>query len=481
MRLTQFVVLGLSLAACRGDDDGTPGPGPGDDDPQIDAPASGGGSVKVKDVQSDNMPAGTKVSLKGVVVTANDMFGFRTDDLYVQDLEGGAFSGVKVYKAPFATRLPLQPGDVIDITNAEKAEFLLRDADMTLTELVGASGGDMVIVKTGTAPVPAPVAVDALEISRLPTEEARLAEWEKYEGVLVTVLNGRQTGDTKGFGDKELDQFSFKLSGGVNVQSSLVGLPTTSVFGVCYAKATGIVDSAFDYVVLPRSAADLELGGTTCAPMPTSVAGVQTSANPEVASLTNVFVTGRDDIGDSKGYWISDSLQAAPNSGVLVFTFEEAPPANFQVGATVSVRGPVTEFDVSPRAGNTLTEISTTDGVFVAAPTTPPLAVQVAANIASDIGAPGEAYEGVLVKLSNLKVTNVNVGGLVELSDTANNKLLMAKDAFAWGAQTLDTCYGTVTGVMSVDLTTDVRTINPRSQADLDLTGGDCTSAIRKR
>lgn len=479
MRLTQFVVLGLSLAACRGDDDGTPGPGPGDDDPQIDAPASGGGSVKVKDVQSDNMPSGTAVTLKGVVVTAVDNFGGRTDDIFVQDLEGGAFSGIKVYRAPLAVRATLQIGDVIDITNAQKDEFLLRNADRTLTELKGANNGEMSIVKTGTAPVPAPHVIDGLALGRMSTDDI-LAEWEKWEGVLVTVINARQTTDPSSFG-ADPDQKAFKMSGRANVQSSLVALPAESLFGVCYNKVTGIVDSAFDYLILPRNAADLERGGLACGALTSTIAAVQTTPNAEVANLSNVVVTGVDNIPENKGFWAADAAQAAVNAGVYVY-MGKTPSSLPVVGSVLNIRGSVVEFD--PTApGDTLTEISGatittgTGGPLV------PLALEATAAQVSNITT-GEPYEGVLVKLANVKVTNIAAGdGRVELTDTTGATFLIAGESFVLPAQTLDTCYASVTGVMSVELTANLRTLNPRSAADFSTVDADCTPVppLRKK
>src|SRR5688572_19326053 len=110
--------LVFALVACRG---GGGDDTQGDDTPPQDAPP--GGSVKIKDVQNDTMPVGTAVEVRGVVVTALDNFGNRTGDFFVQDPEGGPFSGIKVFGAPLDQVATLQVGDVVDITNAEKDEF----------------------------------------------------------------------------------------------------------------------------------------------------------------------------------------------------------------------------------------------------------------------------------------------------------------------------------------------------------------------
>src|SRR5207249_6515043 len=82
------LALVASTGACRGG---------GDDTTKMDAPDTGG--QKIQDVQNDMMAPGTPVTLKGVVVTAIDTFGAKTGDIWVEEPEGGAFSGVHVYKA----------------------------------------------------------------------------------------------------------------------------------------------------------------------------------------------------------------------------------------------------------------------------------------------------------------------------------------------------------------------------------------------
>ncbi|MBS1124829.1 MAG: hypothetical protein H6Q90_7057, partial [Deltaproteobacteria bacterium] len=115
MRISILASLGLSLLACRGSG------GSGDDQPGVDAPV--GGSVTIQAVQNDTMPKGTAVELHGVVVTAIDAFGARTGDMWVEEVGGGAFSGVKMFGVPLDQLAALTVGDLVDVTNAEKDEF----------------------------------------------------------------------------------------------------------------------------------------------------------------------------------------------------------------------------------------------------------------------------------------------------------------------------------------------------------------------
>ncbi len=486
-RLTNLALLSTGLVfalfACRG------GGGSGDDTPMPDGPI--GGSVKVKDVQNDMMPKGTAVELHGVVVTAIDAFGDRTGDLWVEDADGGAFSGVKVFAAPLDQVAGLAVGDVVDVTNAEKDEFALT-SDMsgrTVTEVKGAGGGMLTITKKGTGTVPAPEVVDAKMLATL-DKTAREAEWEKWEGVLIKVTNARELAAPRTFGSMPgVDSHEFRITGIARVQSVLADLNADADFGVCYDSITGVGDYFFNDLVLPRQTSDIVSGGTGCNPMATTVVQAQTTTGAELAKLTNVVVIARDDLGTTtKGYWVADSATAAVNNGVYVFTGSMAAPAMFTVGAVVDVQGFMSEFDVNganmtPPSGDTLTELTvdgTALGTFKSAGAAPtPLTVT--ADQVSPIGAAGEPYEAVLVKINTIKVNNNALGNnKVELIDNNGNKLVMDDDVFAGYSPTMTamvpangTCFSSLIGVMSVQLNDDTRTINPRSAADM-VVGAGC-------
>ena len=57
-----------------------------------------------------------KLNLKGVVVTAIDTFGGKTGDFWVQEPDGGPFSGIQVFGAPLDQVAALQIGDIVDIS-----------------------------------------------------------------------------------------------------------------------------------------------------------------------------------------------------------------------------------------------------------------------------------------------------------------------------------------------------------------------------
>lgn len=496
MNLALFSALtALTVApACRSDSNNTDGGGGPDARPTDGATNPDGtnqGTVTVKQVQGDTIASGDAIELKGVIVTAIDTYGAKTGDLWVEDVGGGEFSGVKVFGAMTGTVATLQVGDIVDITNAEKYEFACNgmncgtgtfDPGQSITEVQGITAGALTITKTGHGEVPAPAAVDATAIAAMPKAMQDI-EWEKWEGVLIKVTNVPQVTDVTGFNMMPAaDQYKFQIPGKVVIESVMTAFPTTAAADYCYAQIVGVGDYFFDHLILPRTAADFGGAGTGCPVRQTvSISAIQAGTATGPVLVQGAFVTGIS--LNKKNLWIASSLTAAANQGIYVFR-GSAPsvpelPATVVIGAKVDVSGTAVEFDVNgpnmtPPVGETVTEIKSATVTFVAAPTTLPTPLTVTAATAGTIGAPGEPYEGVLVSVPFAKVTNISAGsGRVELTDNAGGKILMDKESFTLPAQTANACYATVTGEMHVQSTDDVRTINPRSASDL-VAGAGC-------
>ena len=296
------------------------------------------------------------------------------------------------------------------------------------------------------------------------------------------MTNARQISATSTFGSNPgPDSNEFRATGFVRVQSALAELPAEAEFGVCYEGITGVGDYFFNWIVAPRTAADLVTGGTGCLPMATSVVALQSSATtPEVVDLTNVVVTARDEIGaTSKGFWVADALLGAAHNGVYVFTRDMTPDAGLVIGARVNIRGGVEEFDLNgpnmtPPMGDTITEVVNPIISNITAPAGLPVpATTASVAVLSDITAVGEPWEGVLVRIGPVKVTNTNAGqGKVELTDNNGATILADDESFVFNPQTGSTiamgnCYSTFTGVMHVQVVDNVRTINPRALTDI--------------
>ncbi len=453
MRLTQLVLstsLVLSLVACRGGGDDTSG----DDTVTPDAPPVGG-TVTIMEIQNDAMAAGTQVSVKGVVVTAIDAYGARTGDFFVQDPAGGPFSGVKVFGAPLEVIATLAPGDLVDISNAVKDEFalMLDTSGRKVTELKPIEGGTMTIVKKGTGTVPTPVVVDAKAIAAM-DKAGREAEWEKWEGVLIKVTGARQLAVARTFGTNPgVDSNEFRITGIARVQSLMAELPADAGFGVCYESITGVGDYFFADLVVPRTTADVVTGGTGCNPMATSITELRTGTNVEVARLTDVFVSAVS--RNKKNFWVTTSLTAAPNQGVFVFRGND--PATMDLttavvpGAKITVLGAAIEFN-NDATGTTVTQVTgpPTYTVTAAATTAPvPVAGQTAASL--NDAPTGEPYEGVLVTLTNVKVTSLGTAATFGVGTLTQGATVFKSDddAYQFLPAELNVCYASITGVWS--------------------------------
>ncbi len=511
MTLRTLPALTLSLlvaTACRGS-------GNGGDDDGIDS--GGGGDLTIQEVQSDTMPAGTAVTLRGVVVTAIDNYGPRKGNFYVGEPAGGAYSGVLVFGAALDQVAALTVGDLVDITDAEKDEFSLPEDDLTVTELGPVAGGEMTVTRTGDGMVPEPQVIDALAIGRM-AMSAREAEYEKWEGVLVRVNSVSVTSEIDTIGSMPDPTFvGFDITGVLEIDSSLAAIPYSTTpppfltGGDCLASITGMGDYFFNYKVLPRATADIVLGGTGC-PAREAVGmcadGIDNDANgfldcadrgcsaePSCTTDTTIemiqtgAVTGGVRLNDvvvlatktfpttAQGFWVSHVAQAAANQGIFIFTGSTAPTA--AVNSLVDVTGSVTEFDFNT-TGDKLTQIQNatiTPAVGTATPI--PLPAIPVATLAS-ISSIGEPYESVLVTLSNMRVMAVvQPGDRVQLTN-GTDTIVMDDEIYNYDMNTFaaGNCFQTVTGIMTVNTFDDERRLLPRSGTgtggDIDNTGGTC-------
>jgi hypothetical protein len=491
MRLVPFAIVATSLVCgaggCRDN---------GSEKPEPDAPdaAPVDQDQKIQDVHNDSVADGSKIKLNGVVVTAIDAFGDRTGNFWVQEPEGGAFSGVLVFGAKTADVAKLSVGDIVDLGGMEKDEFLPPgdSTNRTITELRSVRGGAITISKVGSGASLTPFVIDVAALATMTAAQAE-AEMEKWEGVLVTVRNVTQANDQRSASSTDTTFFDFTIDGGIVVDTTLMKFPDTSVAGACYASITGMGDYFYNYKVIPRSNADIVVG-TGCPALRTStITEVQLGTYPKVGAQPNqvlvrdVYITAIATApAATKSIWISTSPTAAIHEGVQVFYGSPAFPTGTVVGAKVDVFGTAIEFDNSPAAGDKLTEISRASIEVKAAPDagTPlvPLSGITTATL-GDIGAAGEPYEGVLVQLSGLKVTAIGANDAT-LSDTSTpaKTISIDNDIFDYTPApfAMDACYAMVIGIASLNTLDDKRIILPRSAADLvlDATGAACTPPL---
>lgn len=519
-RTVTLTLLGLALAAtaCRG------GGGNGDDTGDDDPDAANTDDVSIYDIQQGEIAVGTTVDVRGVVVTAIDNYGERKGNIWVAEPDGGAYSGVLVFGIELSAVADLAVGDLVDLESVVVDEFALTEdtSGRTTTELTPPEGGAITVTKVGDGTVPAPEVVDALAIGMMSDEAARDAEWEKWEGVLITLENVSVLSELDQIGSTPQDPpfEEIRVTGPMRADTSLSSISPVTL-GDCLASVTGIGDYFFNYKILPRSTDDIVGGGTACPAEETGATacgdevdndanGFADCADNNCASvaecttdttvtmiqmgmvdvdsnvnLTNLVVTAVDDIGttnnpdSNKGFWAADAAQGAAYNGIYVYT-NTAVPAGVVIGATVNVSGQYTEFDLgtggNPPVGDTLSEIEAdVANVTVLVPTaTPAPLTGIALDTLKDISN-GEQYEGVLVQIANVELTATASGDRLTFTDTNGQTIVVDDDAFNYAAAdfTIGTCYATVTGVMSLNIFDDERRLMPRDADDL-VTGGTC-------
>ncbi|MEO8840793.1 MAG: hypothetical protein ABI591_16235 [Kofleriaceae bacterium] len=504
MRLTALIaVLSLSLLACgRGDDNNT----------LPDATGSGSGngsSVTIQQVQSDDMAPGTAVALANVVVTATDEFGAKTGDFWVEEMGGGKRSGVHVFKAAAADVMALNVGDVISLKGAIKSEFALTGSNAdksgrTVTELEPASGGAIVITKTGQTATITPDKVDALAIGQMYDSTMSATgggtafsnAWEDWEGVLIELDNVSAASAPKGFGAKPYaaDAYSFGITGVAKAEGTMTDLNMASITrAVCFSAMTGVVDYFYDYLVLPRSSADFATGGTGC-PAAESVCtdGIDndgngftdcadngciisdatcrsattinaldtaTDASPTAPTLpAAVGLTGRCVTAVAgNNFYIADSGTAAADGGAFVFG---GAPAALAAGNTVDVIGTPSMFkqpsSTAPEPQLEINGLQVTKDVAACTvtPTNPGLT---AAQLTAD--ATGHKWIGSLVTITGTGATGQFKVATAQTSTMKFGTLTQNATTFSFGGtfvadlDVAGTCYTSITGIWTYDTT----------------------------
>jgi len=475
MRSFSLLIISLgALAACRDDNKGK----------GVDAAVDAAPTVTIQQVQDDTFAPATPVSLAGVVVTAIDTYGAKTGDIWVEEPEGGPFSGIHIFKGDPSVVSTLAVGDIVSITNSVKASFALS-TDMTgrtEIELEPPTSMDMVhITKTGTGTVPAPAMVDALAIGKmsdLNNNGDRSAQWRMWDGVLITVTNVTETSSIAQIGgttpDPTLKKFS--ITGGALLESSLSAFPTTGLgFNSCLGSATGVLSYFFDYQILQRNSADIVTGGSSCpAPENTQALCSNTSdddgngfsdcadnnciasstymgcraqttigaidaaadANPTMPTLPAGMPTGVQ-LGGGTGstadvvvmavsdggnnFWVSTTKNAAADTGIYVFAGGGSYVTSADIGSTLTLFGTLNAFN-NDTQGEVLPEFQVLGVANKTAGTAPsPVTNQHVTTLT--VAGTGRPYVGTLIKLSNVKIVNAadpNNHNIATLSETVS-------------------------------------------------------------
>ncbi|MCA9671253.1 MAG: hypothetical protein KC503_36900 [Myxococcales bacterium] len=460
-----LALFGVLSSGCKSSDknsDGGPNPeaGTGTGDGGGDAVGPVGETTIFK-VTDGSVSEGSKVLIKGVVITAIDAFGDPKDDIYVQDPKGGKGSGIKLFRAQRidgGNLADLKPGDVVDIEGEVKYFSPSGGFNDTRhpnkTHIKEIDNAKLTFIKSDTVPAPAEVA--ATELTDDPDAEG-------WEGVLVTVKDVRVTeGKDPQYGE-------WKVEGGLDIGNDLY--EHTPTVGDCVS-VTGISLYFYAYRLQPRSDKDI-VASTSCKqPTALTIKDIQDDAaanHPTKGDL--VKFTGTVTAVDGRlsgttpryyGFWVQDGQGAF--SGIQIFhSWDDQSAIKPVEGETYEITGTYDEyFGVSQIKGVTWTKVADQT-----APT--PEDIADASTIATN-GADAEKFEGVLVKITNAEVLESvkdSKGKVVGIKlKTSNLHVDADLYDFATNPPAAGKMYKSITGVLHYSF--DNFKILPRKASDFE-------------
>jgi hypothetical protein len=194
-------------------------------------------------IQQDMVREGTVVKLEDVIVSAGFTWSNTTQkSLFVQEPDGGPYSGIQVFVAN-TTGLDVAPGDVVTVVGAYEEFF-----DMSQIEVTNASG----VRVTGSGPAPSPALI--ADPAAIATGGAMA---ESYEGVLVQVSDVTVLDDAPDAPD-EFGEFT--ITGDLRVNDLFFAFAdwTKPAIGTGFASITGVLNYDFaNFKLEPRDPADL--------------------------------------------------------------------------------------------------------------------------------------------------------------------------------------------------------------------------------
>lgn len=499
-----YLALSASLvmaAGCRGTDTGNGGDDVDAMPIMIDAsmadamlpPPGCDNDSAIQDVQGAGVDVDDAVALCAVVVTAVDTYGDSQNVMFVQEPEGGEFSGLMLYfGSQGSVPAGIAVGDLVDVTGGVKSEFAFTNdtSGRTMTQLVAPEGGSIVVEKVDDGTVPAPEVVDAITLA------ADENEAERWEGVLVQLNDVGVVGGIGGTGDR----YHVNVTGPIELEGRMSDALEPLVQDECLTSVVGPLAYFRNWEVYPREVADVTTGGTGC-PAPegsatcmdsmdndydgfsdcldygcqqtepacvsdTSVVQIQdgTIAEGMQVMLTNVVVSGLTN--DREHLWIMDNAPAGEYNGVYVYMGGDAvpQPPEIGIGTVLNVSGRVLEYSgytelvdpVLTPVGATITPIAVT-GVDTA-------------TLSSD--ATNEPYEGVLVELNDVLVTATGIDTFdsFNVSDGSGD-LRVGTRSFGYTPPADGECYASLVGIM-YRFSSGV-SFSPRSPEDM-VVGGTC-------
>ncbi len=444
-----------------------------------DTPTGGepGDTVTVYDIQQGKVPVDLVVQLNNVIATSPVYFDKNKKAfLFVAEAAGGPFSGIQVYiyddvAVELGAGLP-KMGDTLSL-RATYTEFF------DLSQLTVTAASDVTITGPGTIP-PASV-VTAAEVTTMG------AKAEDYEGCLVQIVGAEVTAPVVEFGEFEVDS-ALKVDDLFFVPSpgpkpamgtkftALVGQMTYSFEEFKLAPRTCAdyqgwdgcedpVDPTADPTGDPTGDPTTETGGNVTA----TIYDIQMGVHPDktYVDIKDVVVTSPffTDAKMNGNFFIAET-PGGEYSGIQVYVFADTAAELMAMGKVpkqgdkITISGQYTEFyDYSEIT------LGKADNLSITGTATVPAADVVApADIATG-GSKAENYEGCLVEVQDVTVTEP----VVEFGEFSVTGGLVVDDLFfapePGPNPAMGKMYKSITGALAYSF--EEFKLSPRTLADL--------------
>jgi len=455
------LAAGAWLSSCGATDNGGGGDSDTDGDSDSDTDSDSDGDCEsdtpIYDVRQGVVTVDEVVTLCGVVVMAPTLVdsGDGSGTIYVEEPDAGPWSGIVLYVYSDALlEIDVARGDIINVTGAY-SEFY------GLSEIEVAAATDLEV--TGTADsLPEAEIVDPASVNTTG------ADAESYESVLVGVQDVTVTaapdeyGQWQVTGDLLVADTFFEEAGGPSGPNIEVALDDT--FETIY----GMLEFSYEEFKLSPRDQDDYVGWSGS----DSDTDTDTDADVTIYEIQQGDVTVGDGVivsdvvvtspltFDSEGFFVEEQ-DGGQYSGIYVYNFNAATdPASVAVGDLVTITGTYYEY-----YDNSEIEIEGGAGVtFLDTGTVPdPVAISDPATIATG-GDDAEAYEGVLVTVSDVAVTNAaaDAFGCFEVDDSLWVGSVFFTDYLVY---TVGDTFTSITGPMYYSY--DNAKLEPRTLADL--------------
>jgi hypothetical protein len=320
-----------------------------------------------------------------IVTTPRGESGF-----YIQEPEGGQYSGLYVYTFDEALcDCDVEPGNVVTVSGSYSEWHYESDADGEMTEITLTTSTEFEVTARTDVPEPELITIDDLAY----------ANAEPWEGVLVEVQTPLSvTAGVDSYGQWEVD--------GVLVDSFFYDADPE--VGATVNHLVGVIDYSFwSYHILPRDSEDVLFGEVGPAEIVTIPEIQQGDVESGRIQLVEVVVSsplseGYDDCGRI-GFFVQDPA-GGEYSGIYVeFLVDDIPGMTATVGDVVTLTGSYTEsFDLS------LISLASADDFEVVSTGGAGPDPLVVADICSLDEQGLEPYEGVLIQVQDVTVTSEN-------------------------------------------------------------------------